>query len=301
MELRQLKYFQAVSQLASITRAAERCHVAQPAISIAIQKLEDELGVRLFDRFQKKITLNATGHVFLQRVEDILDRLDNAVKEMDDYRKLQRGAIRIGITPMLGAYLFPYIFSRFKRRYPEIEISVIEEGSLNIKKLLEQGELDVGIILISDISADLQTAQISKSEICVFLHHQHPLVKQAKIPFCLLRKEKFILLKEDTYTRKLVLEECAKHQFTPDIIFSSNQIETVIRLVEQQVGITFMINPMLHSNLRIESRPLADAMYVQAGLAWNRKRYVSHAMQAFIDDIMNNPMQLGSNNTAAST
>ena len=291
MELRQLKYFQLVSQLGGVTRAAEHCHIAQPAISIAIQKLEEELGVQLFDRYQKKIVLTSVGHIFLQRVDDILDRVNNSVKEMDDYRKLQRGAIRIGIPPMLGAFLFPYIFSKFQKEHPDIELSVIEEGTLAIKVLLEQGELDVGIIMISDISSQLETTPITKSEISVCFHRDHHFSKLTKIPFSFLREEKLILLKEDTYVRQIVMEECARCNFNPGIAFSSNQIETVLRLVEQQVGITFLIDSLVNRNPHIESRPLADPLYVQAGLAWNKKRYLTHATQAFIDAIKSNPMQ----------
>lgn len=292
MELRQLKYFQAVSQLGSVTRAAEQCHVAQPAISIAIQKLEEELGVQLFDRYQKKIVLTTVGHIFLRRVDDILDRVSNSVKEMDDYRKLQRGAIRIGIPPMLGAFLFPFIFSKFQKEHPDIELSVIEEGTLTIKALLEQGELDVGIIMISDVSPHLETTPITKSEIYVCLHQDHPLSRRSKIPFEELKDQQFILLKEDTYARQLVLEECAKCHFTPSIAFSSNQIETALRLVEQEVGITFLLGPLASRELSIVSRPLKNPLYIQAGLAWSKKRYLSNATQAFIDGIKNSPFQL---------
>jgi DNA-binding transcriptional LysR family regulator len=292
MELRQLKYFQTVSHLGSVTRAAEKCHVAQPAISIAIQKLEEELGVQLFDRYQKRIVLTAVGHIFLRRVDDILERVNNSVKEMDDYRKLQRGAIRIGIPPMLGAFLFPYIFSRFQKDHPDIELSVIEEGTLTIKALLEHGELDVGIIMVSDISPSLETAPIIRSEICVCLHQNHPLSSLSKIPFEKLSGQQFILLKEDTYARQLVLEECARCDFTPSIAFSSNQIETALRLVEQEVGITFLLGPLASKNLSIVSRPLQNPLYVQAGLAWSKKRYLSSATQAFIDGIKNSPLQL---------
>ncbi len=291
MELRQLKYFQLVSRLGGVTRAAEQCHVAQPAISIAIQKLEEELGVQLFDRYQKKIVLTSIGHIFLQRVDDILDRVNNSVKEMDDYRKLQRGAIRIGIPPMLGAFLFPYIFSKFQKEHPDLELSIIEEGTLAIKVLLEQGELDVGIIMVTETSTDLETTPITKSEISVCFHHEHPLRHLDKIPFNILKDEKFILLKEDTYARQIVMEECARNRFTPSIAFSSNQIETVLRLVEQQVGITFLIESLVNKNSTIESRPLVEPLYVQAGLAWNKKRYLSHAAQAFIDAIKNDPMR----------
>lgn len=150
MELRQLRYFIAVSHLGSVTGAAEQCHVAQPAISIAIRNPGEELGVQLFDRGHKKISLTATGQVFLRRAEDIVDRVGYSIKEMDDYRKLERGVIRLGVTPMLGAILFPYIMSRFRADFPHLELQVVEDDALTSKSLLEEGELDVGILAVPE-------------------------------------------------------------------------------------------------------------------------------------------------------
>ena len=111
MELRQLEYFQMASRLKNITRAAERLRVSQPNITVAIKKLEAELGIQLFDRSQKQLSLTPEGTVFLGRVEVALRNIQDAVLEVNDYKQLQKGTIKIGIPPMMGAYLFPKIFS----------------------------------------------------------------------------------------------------------------------------------------------------------------------------------------------
>ena len=289
MELKQLKYFHLVSKLGGVTRAAEQCHVAQPAISISIHNLEEELGVQLFERSNKKITLTSTGHVFLRRVEDILARVNYSIKEMDDFKKLQRGAIRIGITPMLGAFLFPYIFSKFQRDHPLLELIVVEEGALSIKTLLEQGELDVGILLVSEKSPSLEMLPILKCEMCVCLPANHPLCRRDQIPFQKLKEQPFILFKEGAYSRQIVLEECAKYQISPSIVFSSNQIATILSLVGKEVGISFLLEPLIQDNPNVVSRPLSKPLFVQAGLVWNKKRYLSNATQAFIDAIQSYP------------
>ena len=117
MELRQLEYFQMASRLRNITRAAERLRVSQPNITVAIKKLEAELGIQLFDRSQKQLALTPEGAVFLNRVELALRNIQDAVLEVNDYKQLQKGTIKIGVPPMMGAYLFPRIFSSFQRRY----------------------------------------------------------------------------------------------------------------------------------------------------------------------------------------
>ena len=111
MELRQLEYFQMASKLQNITRAAERLNVSQPNITVAIKKLEAELGIQLFDRSQKQLVLTPEGRVFLNRIELALRNIQDAILEVNDYKSLQRGTIKIGIPSMIGAYLFPKIFT----------------------------------------------------------------------------------------------------------------------------------------------------------------------------------------------
>lgn len=285
MDLRQLKYFLAVSQLGSVTRAAEQCYVAQPAISIAIQNLEEELGVRLFERSHKKVSLTSTGQVFLLRVEDILERVDNSVKEMADFRNLQRGIIRIGISTMLGAILFPYILSKFNEEYPQIELIVVEEGALTLASLLDKGELDVGIMVVSERLPQQEMIPLLKSEIFVCFAPDNPLSERERITFPRLKDQKFILFKEGTVSRQLILGECERHEITPKIVFSSNQIATIQSLVELGVGVGFLLEQLVQNNPRIAYRRLARPLYLEAGLVWNRNRYLSHSAQAFIDAI----------------
>ena len=156
MELRQLEYFQMASRLKNITRAAERLRVSQPNITVAIKKLEGELGIQLFDRSQKQLSLTPEGAVFLGRVEVALRNIQDAVLEVNDYKQLQKGTIKIGIPPMMGAYLFPKIFSSFQRRYSHLDVYLHEEGSVAIREQLERDELDFGIIIVPDSSPNLQ-------------------------------------------------------------------------------------------------------------------------------------------------
>lgn len=282
MELRQLEYFQAVSRLGSITKAADRLHVAQPSVTVAIQKLERELGVTLFDRSQKNLVLTLEGQAFRQRVDDILSRLDDTVLEMNDFRLLQRGSLKIGVPSMIGAFLFPYIFAGFHKIHPQVELNVAEEGTMAIREHLEQGQLDVGVIITSNLSYPLEVTPLATTSLVVCLPPGHSLTRRAVVPFGDLRDEAFILLKEDTYSRQLILEECAHSGFSPRVAFSSSQIETILGLVEEGVGVSFLLAPIAAKHATVVSRPLADPLTIQAGLAWNAERYLSKAARAFI-------------------
>ena len=242
MDLRQLEYFQMVCRLNNMTRAAERLYVAQPAISVAIHKLEIEMGVQLFERSQKQFTLTAEGHIFLQRAEDILHRSQDMILEMNEYRELKKGVVKLGVPPMIGCYLFPRIFAGFKQVYPTLELTVIEEGSLAVRTMLEKDELDLGIVITNHSTGILNVKPITSGEILLCLSPSHPLAKCSSVNFSQLKSESFILLKEDTYHRELILQECNKHGFKPHIVLSSSQIETIRGLVAKDVGISFLLD-----------------------------------------------------------
>jgi len=282
MEIRQLEYFQTVCSLNSISKAAEQLHVAQPSVSIAIQKLEEDLGVQLFNRSQRQITLTAEGQIFLERTNEILARISDSRNEMKDLQLLQKGSVKIGIPPMIGIFLFPPIFAQFQKQYPQIELIAVEGGSLSIQSLVEQGRIDIGIITQSASSSLLDKLLITSGQIHVCLHPGNPLSKLPSVPFGQLREQPFILLKEDSYNRKVILEECKKHHFQPKIIFSSSQVETIINLVQLEIGISFLFDTIAKRHPEIYSCPLADPIHYQIVLAWNHHRYLTGAAKAFI-------------------
>lgn len=285
MELRQLEYFRAVGRLGSITKAAEQQNVAQPSVSFAIKKLEAELGVKLLDRSRKKSVLTPEGRIFLLRVNEILGCLHDAKMEMNDYRITQKGSIKIGITPIMGALLFPHVFADFQKQNPEIHVNVVEEGSLFIRNQLEQGELDLGIMITSNLPVPLEVFPITAGQIHVCLSHNDPLGELESIPLKALRDHPFILFKEDTYIRQVIVDECAKLLFSPRIVFSSSQIGTVLGLVGQGMGISFFLEEIVRERTEIVSRPLSDPLSLEVGLAWNKKRYLSKTAKIFIASV----------------
>lgn len=288
MDLRQLEYFQMVSRLNNITRAAERLHVAQPSVTVAIKKLEDELGIMLFDRSQKKITLTTEGKVFLKRVEAILANIDDAVIEMHDYHGLAKGLIKLGVPPMIGSFIFPEIFAGFRKVYPNIDFTITEEGSLAVRELLEQGDLDVGIIILREESKFLDTVIIQENQIVACLPLNHPLASSSKISFDDLRHEKFIMLKEDTFHRRAIIEACEKSGYYPEIAISSSQTETIRALVANGLGISFLLDSIAVRKKDLVGIPLENPIKINIALAWKKDKYLSVATQTFIDFIKNN-------------
>ena len=283
MELRQLEYFQMASRLKNITRAAERLRVSQPNITVAIKKLESELGIQLFDRSQKQLSLTPEGAVFLGRVEVALRSIQDAVLEVNDYKQLQKGTIKIGIPPMMGAYLFPKIFSSFQRRYSHLDVYLHEEGSVASREQLERDELDFGIIIIPEAAPNLRLLPMARSQIVCCVQEDSPLAARKAITMQDIEDSSLIMLKEGSFLRQIMLQKMKTADITPNIVLESNQVVTIMGLVASGVGIAFLLDMVVRDVPGIRAIPLATPTHVDVGLAWKRDRYISRAAQSFID------------------
>lgn len=285
MELKQMIYFQKIANIGNISKAAEVLHVAQPALSLSIQKLERELSLQLFDRSTKPLSLTPEGQIFLKRVDDILILYEDLISEMNDYAMDLKGRIRIGVPPMLGVYLFPAIFSEFNQAYSGIQISIVEEGSLEVKKKLVSDELDVGVVMVDEDVQKLNVMPITTHEVKVCLSKDHPLAGRPHITMDMLRNDSFILLNEQTFMRQRVLDLCAEAGYEPHVLFSSNQISTILKLVAQGTGIAFMLQSLAQTSEDVVAVSLKDPIEITAALAWKKDAYVSKATKTFIEFI----------------
>ncbi|MBQ3443856.1 MAG: LysR family transcriptional regulator [Selenomonadaceae bacterium] len=283
MELRQLKYFQMASRLKNITRAAQRLKVSQPNITVAIRKLETELDVQLFDRSQKQLTLTPEGNVFLKRIELALRNIDEAILEVNDYKQLQKGTIKIGIPPMMGAYLFPKVFSVFRHLHPNLDVLLFEEGSLSIREKLESDELDFGIIIVPDSTPNLNVLKMSRNQLMVCVSQRSSLARKEWITPRDIASSDLIMMKEGSYLREVVQNKLSALRITPRTVLESGQIVTIKGLVAHQVGIAFLLDFICEDSHDIKAIPFYEPIFVDIGLAWKKEKYVSKAAQAFID------------------
>ena len=148
MEMHQLRYTVAVARAGNFSRAAEQCRVAQPSLSQQIQKLEDELGERLFDRLKSGVKLTPAGEIFLPRAVRILEEAESARREMRDAHSLARGTLNIGVLPTIAPYFLPPIIARFSGEFPGIEV-VVHEDTTALRRMAV-------LILISSCQARLR-------------------------------------------------------------------------------------------------------------------------------------------------
>ena len=283
MELRQLEYFRMTAKLRNLTRAAAELEVSQPNITVAIQKLESLLGLRLFDRSQKQVLLTAEGEIFLHRVEPALDILHDALRELEDYKNLSKGNIRIGIPPMIGAYLFPRICSDFQKIYPHLSISLYEEGSMAIRENLEAGELDFGIIILSDIPAALNTFPMCTSELVACVPEDSPLASRPSFRLKDCDNENLIVMKHGSFIRRMLSDRFASMGISPNVVLESNQIEIIKHLVANGIGLACLLDCVTKGSQDFRVLSFNRPMHFDVGLAWKKDRYISKAAAAFMD------------------
>jgi len=286
MEMRQLQYFQEVCRSGSFTKAAINLFVAQPVITNAIHKLEDELGVRLLNRTNKAVSMTAEGEVLLERVDVLLGLADEIFQEMCDFNMLNKGSLRLGVPPQIGNYLFPRLFAEFSVLYPKLNLVVSEEVSGVTISLLEKGDLDVGIVVLPESLPNMETRFLFTQPIVLCVAKSHRLNGCDSVDWAQLQDEKFIMRKPGSIQRDLVIRQCQQHGFSPNIIFSTSQIQTIKTLVTHNLGIAFLMEITVQGDSSLHVIPLTEPTSVKIGLAWKKGRYVSKAVQTFINFVI---------------
>ena len=148
MTLTELRYIVTLAQEQHFGRAAERCHVSQPTLSVGVKKLEDELGVSLIERAPRHVMLTPVGHDIAERSRRILSDVDQLKETARRSRDPEAGTVRLGIFPTLGPYLLPHVIPQLRKRFPNLELLLVEEKTETILRLLREGRLDAGILAL---------------------------------------------------------------------------------------------------------------------------------------------------------
>ena len=292
MEIRKLEYFVAVCKHMNMTKAADELLVAQPSISNSIKALESELGFEFFDRSKRQLQLTEEGHVFYKRAVDILSHIDDVSREMTDLGRSSAGTIKLGVPPMIGTLIFPRLLVDYKKRHPHIKLQLTEDGSLETKRKIIDGEVDLGIIILTDENEHLDTCEILDTEIVTCMNRSHRLGRHSKITPALLEKEKLVMLKEGFYHREVILNYFKKHGAKPNIAVSTNQLATLESLVIQGIGISFLFKELVMDNSKMIYRPLGEYLPIKIGLAWRKDRYLSRASKTLINYLEHKPTGL---------
>lgn len=288
MEIHQLRYFVAVAEEGSFSRAAAREHVTQPSLSQQIQKLEAEIGQRLFDRLPRSVVVTEAGKCLLEYARKILVEIANARRCVDDLKHDVAGRLAIGALPTIAPYVLPALITKFQSRYPKVTLEIFEDTTESLALRLEDGTIDVALASTCHESPTLERHSLGNEELLVLLPREHRLARKKKIKWDDLKNEKFLLLHEMHCLSKQVNDFLGVHRLQPDLPVRGAQLATIAQMVASGVGVTLVPKMMVESDLANNgciAMPFASAIPArELNLLRNPLRLETRAAAAFREE-----------------
>jgi DNA-binding transcriptional LysR family regulator len=290
MELRHLTYFVAVAEQLSFSRAAEELHVAQPAISQQIRALEKELGVQLFDRVGKRVSLTEAGRALLPHARQILAAVEAAENEIRERTSLVRGTVSLGTPPTVSAHLLPSLLTRFKRAYPGLDVRLREAGTETLLHFVEAGQLDLAIVAADRLPAIIESTPFLEEAYLLAVSLQHPLARAERktVRLADLAAEPFILFSEDYRLREVTLSACRRAGYEPKAALDGGALQSALEFVAAGLGVALVPEIALEGRKDIHALGISDqTLHRSLGLVWRKGHYLgpaARALRAFLTE-----------------
>jgi DNA-binding transcriptional LysR family regulator len=287
MELRQLRYLVALAEELNFTRAAANAHVAQPALSQQIRRLEDEVGLALVERSTRHVALTDAGQVLVVRARRVLSELEAAGTELEAMRGMHTGHVAIGAMHTMGPVDLSLPLALFHDLHPDVGLTVRENSSEELAEMLRVDELDLAFLSVTErVEAHgLGLHQLVSEELVVLLPSHHPLRRRRQIRMAELAEEQFISFRAGARLRELLFAAGRHAGFDPRVTLESNESQRVRRLVSRGLGVAILPRSDAEG-------PGADVAVVSLTepalrrditLAWREGRRHAPAAAAFLD------------------
>lgn len=283
MELYQLGYFIEIARQRHFTRAAERLHMAQPALSQQMQKLEAELGTKLFIRGKKETLLTAAGKALLPRAEALLAQAEAAKAIVTDVGQVRGGRLVVAAIPSVSACLLPPLLHAFGQAHPRVDLRLIEDSSERVAESVASGHADLGFLQLPASKAAFESRTLLTEPFVLLVSATHALATSKDLTLKQLAGESFIFYKGRA--RDSALEACRKAGFEPRIACESGELETVRALVAARVGVA-VVPQLAASGLPrgIRAVPLRQqGLQRQIAVVWKKGGGLSPAAEELLE------------------
>ena len=294
MEIMQLRYLKEVARQESFTRAAELLHITQSALSKSIAKLEDEVGVKLFERDGNRIHLNPFGKAILRSSDQALVDLENGLKQVREMAGLEQGTVRVGVGPEV---FIKHLVKDFLLRHPNVSMTCLLHSPEQMTANLEAGTMDFVVTTDPVTGSGINWEPIYLDELTVLMSERHPLSGRTSIFLEELANDRFVISNMGPGMRSNAYELCRKAGFEPKVLYEGYDTEMTGELVAQ--GAAVMITPRsitegvrrfmgAHAPKPAVGVPLADAFtHREIGIAAKQGHFQSAAALAFYEIIVN--------------
>ena len=286
MELRQLRYLVALADERHFTRAAARAHIAQPALSQQIRRLEAEVGLALVERTTRRVAMTDAGDLLVARARRILAEVDDARAELGALAGITSGRLAVGALHTMGPVDLSLLLASFHRRHPAIELTVREQSSEELAEMLRDDVIDLAFLSVTEHiqSRGLQLRHLVSEELVAVLPAQHALAEREVVHLTELAGDPFISFRPGSRLRELLDSATAGAGFAPRIALESNESRRIRSLVSSGLGVAILPR----SDAVGAGAPVAVARLVEPALtrdvtlASRAKRRHSPAAQAFL-------------------
>jgi LysR family hydrogen peroxide-inducible transcriptional activator len=270
MDLLQLRYFLAVARAGSFVKAAEEERIAQPSLSQQIKKLEDSLGVSLFDRLGRGLKLSPFGEQLLPKAESILQQLDSARRTIQSLKDESSGQVKIGIIPTLLPYAMVEPLAAFQQQFPAINLVLIEDQTETLINHLRHGELDVALLALPIKHEEIIVAELFKELLLAAVPHGHKLAREQHLQLAKLSPERMLLLREGHCLRDDVLTACNRSKAQFHHFFESDHLESILRLVAANFGVSLVPQKAIAGRADATFLPFEPRAHRRIGYAFSR-------------------------------
>ncbi len=287
MDLAQLEIFLSIAEEKSFSRAAEKMLRTQPALSIAIKRLEEELGETLFDRSSKSGALTEAGKILLSYAQRMINLRDEAKEAVGELRGMFRGRLTIGANESTSLYLLPRLLMEYRKRHPQIKIEVYRNVSERIPSEVLERNLDFGFLSYDPMHPALQSLEVNRDELVLVVPPKHHLANRKQMTVKELGEEQFVAHNVKTPSRDRIFELFAQHRTPLNICIELATLETIKEFVQLNAGIAIL--PRIAVQDEIKSGKLIEipvkGMKIEKTLriVYRREQSLSHAAKSFLD------------------
>jgi DNA-binding transcriptional LysR family regulator len=286
INLHQLRAFFLVVREKSVTRAADKLFVTQPAVTMQVKALEESLGVKLFNKIGKRIELTEAGNNlfnYAQRIFEIVEELEYVI---EGYRELKTGSLTIGTTRSFARHLMPGVLSKFQENFPGIKVYLKEGSSQDIADGLLDFKYDLGIIGPFQYKGKLKVVPYTKEEFCLVVSPRHRFAEKDAVSIQDLKNEPIIIREEGSGSRHAILSMLNSYNIKPSVLVEAGSVEFIKEYVMKDRGISFLYKPEVELETRMGLlKPLnihEGPVFVQTFLVFPREMELSPPAKAFL-------------------
>lgn len=240
LSLRQLRAFLAVAQESSMTRAATRLHLTPSALSMLVRSMEDDLGMRLFERTTRRVVLTDAGKLFLPTVEQVFLQLDSGIASLQQSQRLKASQLRVATSPLLASALFPKVIASFRAQHPQVAVVLMDTLIDSLPDLVRRGEVDMAVCTANSDVADLSSHLLYVDKLMLVCHVDHPLAQARDVSWSSLVDEPLILMRHGSGLRSLVDKTIAKWCKRLQPAYEVSQVATALGLVAEGEGVSIL-------------------------------------------------------------